>query len=39
MIIGNFSGAIDCALKCGRMTEALLIAYSKGEEVFKATMD
>jgi protein transport protein SEC31 len=28
MIVGNYEGAIDCALKCGRVPEALLIAYS-----------
>ncbi|EGR27630.1 hypothetical protein IMG5_192850 [Ichthyophthirius multifiliis] len=39
MIIGNYEGTIDCALKCGRVAEGLLIAYSKGEQAFKATMD
>lgn len=28
MIIGDYEGAIACAMKCGRVTEALLIAYS-----------
>lgn len=28
LIIGNYEGSIDCAMKCGRVTEALLIAYS-----------
>ncbi len=39
MIVGNYEGAIDCALKCGRVAEGLLIAFSKGEQAFKATMD
>lgn len=39
MIVGNYEGAIDCAMKCGRVAEGLLIAYSKGEQAFKTTMD
>lgn len=29
MIIGNYEGAIDCAMKSGRVAEALLIAHSQ----------
>lgn len=29
IIIGNFHGAIDCAIKAGRYSHAFLIAYSK----------
>jgi len=29
LIIGNYEGAIDCAMKCGRTAEALLIAHSR----------
>ena len=29
LIIGNFHGAIDCAIKAGRYAHAFLIAYSK----------
>lgn len=29
LIVGNFEGAIDCAMKCGRVAEALLIAYTQ----------
>jgi len=38
ILIGNFEGAIDAAMKCGRTVEALLLAYSKSDEVFKTTM-
>ena len=31
--------AIDCALKCGRTAEALLIAYSQSKELFDETMN
>ena len=31
IIIGNFHGAIDCAIKAGRYAHAFLIAYSKKE--------
>ena len=34
IIIGNTEGAIDTAMKCGRTVEAMLIAYSKSEELF-----
>lgn len=39
IIIGNYEGAIDCALKCGRLAEALLIAYSQKQELFKKTIE
>lgn len=39
LIIGNYEGAIDCALKCGRSAEALLLAYSQGSETFEFTMN
>lgn len=35
LIIGNYDGAIDCALKSGRSSEALLLAYSQGKELFE----
>lgn len=38
MIVGNIEGAIDCAIKCGRSAEALLLAYSQGKDVFESTM-
>jgi protein transport protein SEC31 len=37
IIIGNYEGAVDCALKCGRMGEALLLAYSHSKELFEST--
>lgn len=33
LLIGNNEGAVDCALKCGRVTEAFLIAYSKDQSL------
>lgn len=38
MLIGNIEGAVDSALKCGRVAEALLLAYAKGGEFFKSTI-
>ena len=38
LMIGNFQGAIDASMKCGRTVEALLLAYSQSEELFKETM-
>ncbi|KAM3132426.1 hypothetical protein pb186bvf_015526 [Paramecium bursaria] len=38
LIIGNYEGAIDCALKSGRAAEALLLAYSQGKDMFESTM-
>ena len=38
LLIGNYNGAIDAALKCGRCAEALVIAYSQGPDVFKSTL-
>lgn len=35
LIVGNYEGAIDCALKCGRSAEALLLAYSQSKEIFE----
>ena len=37
ILIGNYEGAVDCALKCGRNGEALLLAYSHSPELFEAT--
>jgi protein transport protein SEC31 len=37
-LIGNPGGAIDAAIKCGRTAEALIIAYSQGQDVFKSTL-
>ncbi|CAD8082703.1 unnamed protein product [Paramecium sonneborni] len=39
LIVGNYEGAIDCALKCGRSAEALLLAYSQSKEIFEQTMN
>ena len=38
ILIGNFEGAIDAAMKCGRTVEALLLAYSKSSDLFEDTM-
>jgi protein transport protein SEC31 len=38
LVIGNYDGAIDCALKSGRSAEALLLAYSQGKDSFEQTM-
>lgn len=38
LIISNYDGAIDSAMKCGRYAEALLIAYSQGPNVLENTM-
>jgi protein transport protein SEC31 len=38
LLIGNYTGAIDAALKCGRGAEALVIAYSQGQDIFKSTL-
>ena len=38
ILIGNIEGAVDSALKCGRVAEALLLAYAKGDEFFKSTI-
>lgn len=38
LLIGNYTGAIDAALKCGRGAEALAIAYSQGQDIFKSTL-
>lgn len=34
LLIGNIEGASECALKCGRTTEALLLALASGNEAF-----
>lgn len=39
LIVGNYMGAIDCAMKCGRVAEALLIAYSQNKEAFEDAMN
>ncbi len=38
LLIANYEGAIDCAMKCGRTAEALLIAFSQNKELFENTM-
>lgn len=38
MLIGNYEGAIDAALKCGRTAEALIIAYSVDQNTFNNTL-
>jgi protein transport protein SEC31 len=38
LLIGNYGGAIDAALKCGRTAEALIIAFSQGQEIFKTAL-
>eukprot|EP00331_Platyophrya_macrostoma_P030170 CAMPEP_0176439328 /NCGR_PEP_ID=MMETSP0127-20121128/19875_1 /TAXON_ID=938130 /ORGANISM="Platyophrya macrostoma, Strain WH" /LENGTH=1227 /DNA_ID=CAMNT_0017823571 /DNA_START=210 /DNA_END=3893 /DNA_ORIENTATION=- len=38
ILIGNIEGAIDCLLKSGRTAEALLLAYSKGTDLFQSTI-
>lgn len=38
ILIGNYEGAIDAALKCGRTAEALIIAYSVDVNTFNSTL-
>jgi protein transport protein SEC31 len=38
ILIGNYEGAIDAALKCGRTAEALIIAYSVNQNTFNSTL-
>lgn len=38
MLIGNYEGAIDAALKCGRTSQALIIAYSIDQTTFNSTL-
>ena len=38
MLIGNYEGAIDAALKSGRTAEALIIAYSIDVNTFNSTL-
>lgn len=38
ILIGNYAGAIDAALKCGRTAEALVIAYSVDQNIFNSTL-
>lgn len=38
ILIGNYEGAIDAALKCGRTAEALIIAYSVDQNLFNNTL-
>lgn len=38
ILIGNYEGAIDAALKCGRTAEALIIAYSVDQNLFSNTL-
>jgi len=39
ILIGNIEGAVDSALRCGRVAEAFLLAYSKGIDFFRATFE
>ena len=39
ILIGNYEGAIDAALKCRRNAEALIIAYSVDQNLFKQTLE
>lgn len=39
LLVGNLNGAIDCALKSGRIGEALLLAHSHSEQCFVDTMN
>lgn len=39
ILIGNIEGAVDAALRCGRVAEAFLLAYSKGPDFFHATFE
>jgi protein transport protein SEC31 len=38
ILIGNYEGAIDAALKCGRTAEALIIAFSVDQNLFSNTL-
>jgi protein transport protein SEC31 len=38
ILIGNYEGAIDAALKCGRTAEALIIAFSVDQNLFSTTL-
>jgi len=38
ILVGNIEGAVDSALKNGRTAEALLLAYFKGQDFFRATI-
>jgi protein transport protein SEC31 len=38
LLVGNFEGAVDVAMKCGRMAEGLVIAYSQGKTLFESTL-
>lgn len=38
MLIGNYEGAIDAAIKCGRAAQALIIAYSVDQSMFNNTL-
>ena len=39
ILIGNYEGAIDAALKARRNAEALIIAYSVDQRLFKKTLE
>ena len=39
MLIGNYEGAIDAALKCGRTAQALIMAYSVDQNTFNNTLN
>ena len=38
ILIGNYEGAIDAAIKCGRTAEALIIAHSVDSNTFNSTL-
>lgn len=38
ILIGNIEGAVDTAIKHGRIAEAFLLAYSNGQDLFKSTL-
>ena len=38
ILIGNYEGAIDAALKCGRTAEAFIIAFSVDQNLFSNTL-
>ena len=39
ILVGNIEEAVDVALKCGRVAEAILLAYTRGDECFFNTVE
>lgn len=39
ILIGNIEGAVDTALRVGRVAEAFLLAYAKGADFFRTTVE